>query len=234
MNTRQLYRAAAGLVATIAALASGTAAQAAPAPIPAATTHTHTNSPLATPGTVRPLTTWTVENSPGNWRNSPNPNLDAGGALGNGTAVTLNCYLFGAPAGPYGNTLWYRANNTGFINDHYLNTPGTAAAPQPQAPHCGGAGSGDWYLSPFFSATNAPGTWGNSPTAATDVSGVGIGNGNLISLSCYVYGNPAGPYGNTLWYYAADVDNNTHGWINDHYLTTPGTAAAPQPQTGHC
>jgi len=45
---------------------------------------------------------------------------------------------------------------------------------------------------------------------------------------------PGGPYGNTLWYYAADVDNNTHGWINDYYLTTPGTATAPQPQTGHC
>ncbi|GAB3189032.1 hypothetical protein GCM10027259_59120 [Micromonospora palomenae] len=47
-------------------------------------------------------------------------------------------------------------------------------------------------------------------------------------------GAPAGPYNNTLWYHAYDWQRGTHGWINDHNLNTPGTAANPQPQTEKC
>lgn len=46
----------------------------------------------------------------------------------------------------YGNTVWYLAANdkatVGFINDHFLDTPDTAAYPQFQTPHCASAGSG--------------------------------------------------------------------------------------------
>lgn len=62
-----------------------------------------------------------------------------------GDTIELACWTFGGPAGPYGNTLWYIARNDsrpgdgeGYINDHYLNTPGTAANPQPQGPECDG------------------------------------------------------------------------------------------------
>jgi hypothetical protein len=112
------------------------------------------------------------------------------------SAVTLNCYYWGTPAGPYGNTLWYEAETDtqfpidGLINDHYLNTPDTAANSQPQTAHC-----------PFGAGT-----------------GMGL----------------AYPYGNILWYLGEDITNDTYGWINDHYLSTPGTAANPQPQTGSC
>lgn len=183
--------------------------------------------------------TWQVENSPGSYDSSPNPSHSNGVAVANGRCLSLDCYYYGAPAGPYGDPLWYEVGFDYWINDHYLNTPGTAANPQPQGSHCwpgsgssaGGEGVG---YGPTFKAENSPAHWGNSPTLARDVSGTGIGNGNAIGLDCYYYGNAAGPYGNTLWYLAEDISNNTYGWINDHYLNTPGTATSPQPQTGHC
>ncbi|GAB3901639.1 hypothetical protein ACFQ1S_03520 [Kibdelosporangium lantanae] len=62
-----------------------------------------------------------------------------------GDTIELACWTFGGPAGPNNNTLWYIARNfsrsgagEGYINDHYLNTPGTAAHPQPQGPQCDG------------------------------------------------------------------------------------------------
>ncbi len=191
--------------------------------------------------TARPLFNlgpWTVVNSPGTWRNSPNIN-DTGAGLANGSSVTLSCYYFGGPAGQFSNTLWYVAESSngtvGFVNDHYLNTPGTAAAPQPQAPHCSpSAGTGNVVSgSVNFTAENSPGTWDQSPSAS-DGSSIGISNGNTMNLACYYFGAAAGPFGNTLWYLAEDTTNHSFGWINDHYLNTPGTAAAPQPQTPHC
>jgi hypothetical protein len=193
-------------------------------------------------GQVRPLYDygpWTVENSPGTYDSSPSPSHSNGVGVSNGTRLTLECYFWGAPAGPYSDPLWYEVGYGDWINDHYLNTPGTAANPQPQTPECWpGAGppptgsSVGWSVT--FGAENSPGTWATSPSAARGVSGIGIGNGDTIGLNCYLFGNPDGPYGNTLWYVAEDLSNNTYGWINDHYLSTPGTAANPEPQTGRC
>lgn len=88
---------------------------------------------------------WNVVNATGGlyWRNSPNVN-DRNYALPllqNGEPMYLFCYEWGSPVGPYGNTLWYFAEddnngNVDWINDHYLDTPGTAANPQPQTPQC--------------------------------------------------------------------------------------------------
>lgn len=178
---------------------------------------------------------WTVVNSPGTYDSSPNRNYSSADPAANGAQVALNCYLYGAPAGPYGDPLWYQVGWDDWINDHYLNTPGTATNPQPQTPPCitAGSGSGIAY-SPTFTAENSPGVWGNSPTAARDNSTIAISNNDTIGLGCYYFGNATGPYGNTLWYFADDLTNNTYGWINDHYLNTPGTAANPQPQTSRC
>jgi hypothetical protein len=215
-----------GLAAAIPAIAS------AAVPLPGALHTTHSG---ATPRGALYGGVWTVENSPGTYDSSPNRNHPNGDPLPNGTKVSLNCYYFGAPAGPYGNTLWYEVGFGEWINDHYLNTPGTAASPQLQAPHCYGAGSGEGvFYGPKFRAVNSPGAFGNSPTAARDVSGFGVANNDVIGLGCYYYGNPTGPYGNTLWYLADDLTNHTYGFINDHYLNTPGTATNPQPQTPHC
>lgn len=198
---------------------------------------------VAQPHASCPSGQWTVENSPGVWHLSPNasaPN-DAGVALANGTCVSLYCYQYGAPYGPYGNTLWYwlplgNAGNGGYINDHNLNTPGTAANPQPQAPHCPDtAAYHDISYYTAFNAQNSPGYWGNSPTMAQDVSGVPIGNGDVIGLACYVYGHATGSYNNILWYWADDATNHTSGYINDHFLTTTDTAANPVPAVdSHC
>jgi hypothetical protein len=66
------------------------------------------------------------------------------------------------------------------------------------------------------------------------MSSIGVNNNDTIGLACYYFGHATGPYGNTLWYLAEDISNNTYGWINDHYLNTPGTAANPDPQTPIC
>jgi hypothetical protein len=75
-------------------------------------------------------------------------------------------------------------------------------------------------------------TWSDTQS----ISGWGFYTGNQIELACWVTGGPAGPNNNTLWYLA---ENLTHpedgqGYINDHYLNTPGTAASPQPQGDRC
>jgi hypothetical protein len=90
-----------------------------------------------------------------------------------------------------------------------------------------------------FTAVNADGGvyWRNSPNwSDTDqIPGYGFYNGDQMYLVCYSYGGAVAPYGNTLWYFAYDDSRgDTAGWVNDHFLNTPGTAASPQPQTGHC
>ncbi|MEU5934420.1 hypothetical protein [Micromonospora sp. NPDC047187] len=174
-----------------------------------------------------------------------NPHTDYGnaGTFGAGDSMWLQCYFFGGPAGQYGNKLWYWAYNytrgeQGFINDTNLNTPGTAANPQPQAEPCLPAGTGSDYNypgDPQFKVVNAASTvnWGNSPSTMW-AAGFGFVNNDTAQLHCYFFGGPAGQYGNKLWYLAYDVNRNTYGWINDTNLNTPGTAANPQPQTGRC
>jgi hypothetical protein len=179
---------------------------------------------------------WTVVNSPGKLDTSPNPSFQSSYSISNGTQLVLGCYLYGAPAGPYGNTLWYQLQFNLWINDHYLNTPGTAANPEPQTQHCQGAGTGgsDEGFTPRVTAINSPGYWSNSLTTARDVSGIRISSGDAIFLGCYYYGAKTGPYGNYLWYFAYDNTNHTYGYINDHYLNTTDTANNPDPLTTRC
>lgn len=184
---------------------------------------------------------WSVVNSPGVWANSPTFTADTGGGLGNGTQVWLKCYYRGAAEGPYGNTVWYLAtdgNTVGLINDHFLNTPGTAANPQFQTSHCNFGGYGTEYsTNTIFHVVGSPGVWDQSPTQA-DASGISIANGDTLELVCYYRGTPVGSYNNTLWYLAQDTTAHngqvSFGWINDHYLDTPDTAANPIFETMHC
>lgn len=232
ISTSRLRQGVLGLLLTALAAGSllwgGAPAQAAPRSVAVGVPSSAVRS-----SAVRPLTsTWTVENSPGTWYASPTTADSSGVGLANGAAVSLLCYFYGAPAGPYGNTVWYYAHigsTGGFINDHFLNTPGTAANPQLQAPHC------NWVVAAQaeFTVENSPGTFSASPSSA-DNSGVGVGNGQAVYLDCYFYGAAAGPYGNTLWYLAQTPGSNGYYFINDHYLNTPGTAANPQLMTTHC
>lgn len=71
------------------------------------------------------------------------------------------------------------------------------------------------------------------------ISGYGEYDGYAAALDCYAWGDPVGPYGNRLWYFAAQFSpqppvGDGQGWISDHYLDTPGTAANPQPVTSRC
>jgi hypothetical protein len=193
---------------------------------------------------------WHVVNAPSTvpWRTSPNWDRTGGSGFADNDAIHLVCADYGGPAGPYSNTLWYWATDvsrgtTGFINDHYLNTPGTASSPQPQTGDCNPGGVGTAYDSGNrnFHAVNA-GSGGstleffrNSPGwNDTNIYSAFL-NGDAITLHCYLFGGAAGSYGNTLWYLANDpARGGSYGWINDHWLSTPGTAASPQPQTGHC
>jgi len=228
-----IARMATGLALISASLAVGSSAALAGATHPSSTSSITSRSIAEQPMTGR---LWTVVNSPGYLDSSPNPSFQTSAKVSNGTQLILGCYLYGAPAGPYGNTLWYQLQFNLWINDHYLNTPGTAAKPEPQTQHCGGAGTdgvSDPYA-PQVKAINNPAYWGNSPTFARDVSGVRITNGDTIQLGCYNYGAKTGPYGNYLWYYAYDSVNHTYGYINDHYLNTTDTANEPDPLTGRC
>ncbi|WP_019630406.1 hypothetical protein [Actinomadura atramentaria] len=99
---------------------------------------------------------------------------------------------------------------------------------------------------PIFTVVNADGGvyWRNSPnwSDTSRIPGWGVYNGDRLALNCYAYGGAVAPYGNTLWYYAVDLSrgpvdqygNHPSGWVSDHYLNTPGTAANPQPQTLPC
>ena len=79
--------------------------------------------------------------------------------------------------------------------------------------------------------------WRSAPqqSAVVATPGQGVYTGNVVQLGCAQLGG-AGPTGNKLWYRATNksLPNAGNGWVNDHYLNTPGTAANPQPQTLWC
>lgn len=93
---------------------------------------------------------------------------------------------------------------------------------------------------PVFTAVDADGGvyWRYLPywSDSQNIPGWGFYTGNQIQLACWTTGGPAGPYGNTLWYLAANLTHpaDGQGYINDHYLNTPGTAGNPQPQGDRC
>jgi hypothetical protein len=71
------------------------------------------------------------------------------------------------------------------------------------------------------------------------IPGYGEYDGYTVALDCWRFGGPSGPYANTLWYFAEQysplpAQGDGQGWINDHYLNTPGTAANPQPIGPQC
>lgn len=234
MHIKRLMRTSALAVVAIGAALTGLVGASAPAQ--AASNPT----PAVHSAAVRPQDggVWTVVNGPVVWYNSANASRDANpsGSFTNGEQLDLACYEFGGPAGPYGDPLWY-LTYTGqgfeFINDHYLNTPGTAAHPSPQGLPCFGPGYGDAYpFGPYYSAVGSA-IWSNEPSTGFNTD-FGFGNGDQMSLYCYTYGGAAGPYNNILWYLADDTTNHTYGWVNDHYLSTPDTAANPIPEAPPC
>ena len=68
----------------------------------------------------------------------------------------------------------------------------------------------------------------NSPhTADTDRAiGHGVYSGDQVKLSCYAFGDAAGKYNNTLWYYVSNITRttvpgsgaNNVGYLNSHYI----------------
>jgi hypothetical protein len=81
--------------------------------------------------------------------------------------------------------------------------------------------------------------WGPHNAWNEAIAGYGEYDGYSIALDCWAFGDAVGPYGNTLWYFAEQYApqpavGDGQGWINDHYLDTPGTAAAPQPIGPRC
>jgi hypothetical protein len=81
--------------------------------------------------------------------------------------------------------------------------------------------------------------WGPQENAYQPIAGYGEYDGYTVALDCWAYGDPVGPYGNRLWYFAEQyspqpTQGDGQGWINDHYLDTPGTAANPQPIGPEC
>lgn len=84
--------------------------------------------------------------------------------------------------------------------------------------------------------------WRSGPWEAAyqAIPGYGEYDGYTVTLDCWAYGDPVGPYGNRLWYYAEQWSpqpaavGDGRGWINDHYLDTPDTAANPQPIGAEC
>lgn len=115
------------------------------------------------------------------------------------------------------------------------NFPAVAPLQANAAPHAVRPSgiAGDWTV------VNADGGvyWRNSPNwnDTSRITGSGIYNGDQLYLACWSWGGPVDPYGNTLWYYAYDDTRGQQGWVNDHFLNTPGTAANPQIQSPyHC
>lgn len=81
--------------------------------------------------------------------------------------------------------------------------------------------------------------WGPWNAANEGIAGYGEYDGYSVALDCWAWGDAVGPYGNHLWYYAEQFSpqppvGDGAGWISDHYLNTPGTAANPQPIGPRC
>jgi hypothetical protein len=81
--------------------------------------------------------------------------------------------------------------------------------------------------------------WGPWNSAHQAIAGYGEYDGYQVTLDCWAFGEPSGPYGNRLWYFAEQwypqpAVGDGRGWINDHYLDTPDTAANPQPIGPQC
>lgn len=93
---------------------------------------------------------------------------------------------------------------------------------------------------PQYQAVDAVGGvyWRTSPDWNQSLRRPGLGfyPGDTLQLFCYQWGTTTPYSSNRLWYYASDLsrDPGYAGWVNDHFLNTPGTAANPQPVTMPC
>lgn len=91
---------------------------------------------------------------------------------------------------------------------------------------------------PEFKAVDAVGGvyWRNSATwnDTNRQPGSGFYQGDDMQLQCYRWGTTTPYSGNHLWYWSYDLSRSQAGWVNDHFLNTPGTASNPQPVTLPC
>ena len=181
--------------------------------------------------------TWQVENSPSTFDSSPSPGHSNGVAVANGNCLSFDRYFYGAPAGPYGDPLWYEVGFDYWINDHYLDTPGTAASPRPQGSHCwpGSGSSADGEsvgYGPTFMAEKLPGPLGQLPDLRQGRVRHRDRQRQRHRPRLLLLRQRTGPYGNTLWYLAEDITNNTYGWINDPTSAPPEPRPGPSPRHG--
>lgn len=96
------------------------------------------------------------------FRSDPN-NWESRGALAgvDGTTVTLRCATEGMSVGEYGNRIWYLAddaNGSGYLPDHFLDTPVKANQWLAGMPRCGEDKAAPAPAAPksvFFSGTNS-------------------------------------------------------------------------------
>jgi hypothetical protein len=81
---------------------------------------------------------------------------------------------------------------------------------------------------------------GPDQTTGTTTDGVGVYVGEHVRVKCYWNGRALGPYNNTVWYYAYDVERPTvagrsnEGWINTHYVQDQMTAGNAAPGVPQC
>lgn len=131
---RRLVTAVIVAIATITAMVTGSAAQAAT-------------------GLIFPVMNTSEQPPDGVWfRNSPHT-ADTDRITGLGVymneQVQASCYAWGDAVGRYGNQIWYKASNVtrpivagrsneGWINTHYVSDGQTANHPAPGVPACGG------------------------------------------------------------------------------------------------
>ncbi|WP_410666759.1 hypothetical protein [Amycolatopsis sp. cmx-4-68] len=107
------------------------------------------------------------------------------------------------------------------------------------------ASSADMPQFPVMNTSEQPpdGVWfryGPDPSQTTRTTGVGVYRGEHVRVKCYTIGTPFGPYNNTIWYYAYDVERPTaagrsnEGWINTHYVDDGMTANHAHPSVPSC
>jgi hypothetical protein len=98
---------------------------------------------------------------------------------------------------------------------------------------------------PVMNTSEQPpdGVWfryGPDPSLTTRTTGVGVYAGEHVRVRCWSAGTAFGPYANTIWYYAYDVERpvaagqSNEGWINTHYVDDGMTANHAHPSVPAC
>jgi hypothetical protein len=109
----------------------------------------------------------------------------------------------------------------------------------------GGVALADQPVFPVMNTSEQPpdGVWfryGPDPSLTTRTTGVGVYAGEHVRVKCWWAGTAFGPYANTIWYYAYDVERpvaagqSNEGWINTHYVDDGMTANHAHPSVPGC